>query len=178
MSLPSEDAIPSHLRNPSSPLPLNPGALSATPQSLAAKYRGAVIADLDLAPALSVPPQQSISEALAMSYDRSYDQLTVINPQNRSLLGYLSIPRLKQLLQSKALTEEDTVEEAMTRFRKGKGVKYTVITPETELAELEEFLTSGGGKDSGFAVVTDVARKFVLAVATIDDLENFAKRRG
>jgi len=113
-----------------------------------------------------------------MSYDRSYDQLTVINPQNRSLLGYLSIPRLKQLLQSGNLTEEDTVEKAMNRFRKGKGVRYTVITPETELAELEEFLTSGGGKESGFAVVTDAARKFVLGVATREDLENFAKRRG
>ncbi|EGX51185.1 hypothetical protein TWF569_003932 [Orbilia oligospora] len=177
MSLPSEDAIPSYLRNP----PPSSSSHTATPtpaQSLAAKYRGAVIADLDLAPALSVPPQQSISEALAMSYDRSYDQLTVINPQNRSLLGYLSIPRLKHLLQSRTLTEEDTVEEAMTRFRKSKGVKYTVITPETELAELEEFLTSGGGKESGFAVVTDAGRKFVLAVATRDDLENFAKRRG
>ncbi|RVD80837.1 uncharacterized protein DFL_008724 [Arthrobotrys flagrans] len=174
MSLPSEDAIPSYLRNPTSS-----HTATATPtQSLAAKYRGAVIADLDLAPALSVPPQQSIAEALAMSYDRSYDQLTVIDPQNRSLLGYLSIPRLKQLLQSISLTEEDTVEEAMTRFRKGKGVKYTVITPETELAELEEFLTSGGGKECGFAVVTDAGRKFVLAVATRDDLENFAKRRG
>ncbi|KAK6536337.1 hypothetical protein TWF281_000576 [Arthrobotrys megalospora] len=174
MSLPSEDAIPSYLRNP----PSSQTATPASAQSLAAKYRGAVIADLDLAPALSVPPQQSISEALAMSYDRSYDQLTVINPQNRSLLGYLSIPRLKQLLQSRTLSDEDTVEEAMTRFRKGKGVKYTVITPETELAELEEFLTNGGGKESGFAVVTDAGRKFVLAVATRDDLENFAKRRG
>ncbi|KAK6363111.1 hypothetical protein TWF730_000556 [Orbilia blumenaviensis] len=175
MSLPSEDAIPSYLRDP----PSSHTTAAATPaQSLAAKYRGAVIADLDLAPALSVPPQQSISEALAMSYDRSYDQLTVINPQNRSLLGYLSIPRLKQLLQSRSLREEDTVEAAMTRFRKGKGVKYTVITPETELAELEEFLTTGGGKESGFAVVTDTSRKFVLAVATRDDLENFAKRRG
>ncbi|EPS39134.1 hypothetical protein H072_7092 [Dactylellina haptotyla CBS 200.50] len=177
MSLPSEDAIPTYLRNPSSS-PSGSNATASTLQSLAAKYRGAVIADLDLAPALSVPPQQPISEALAMSYDRSYDQLTVINPQNRSLLGYLSIPRLKQLLQSQALAEEDSVEKAMTKFRKGKGVKYTVITPETELAELEEFLTSGGGKDSGFAVVTDAARKFVLAVATRDDLENFAKRRG
>ncbi|KAK6357245.1 hypothetical protein TWF718_001566 [Orbilia javanica] len=178
MSLPSEDAIPSYLRNPPSSHAAAAAPVQSQSQSLAAKYRGAVIADLDLAPALSVPPQQSISEALAMSYDRSYDQLTVINPQNRSLLGYLSIPRLKQLLQSRAITEEATVEEAMTRFRKGKGVKYTVITPETELAELEEFLTSGGGKESGFAVVTDSGRKFVLAVATRDDLENFAKRRG
>ncbi|KAF3902267.1 hypothetical protein AA313_de0209913 [Arthrobotrys entomopaga] len=173
MSLPSEDAIPAYLRNPP-----NPSTSSSTPQSLAAKYRGAVVADLDLAPALSVPPQQSISEALALSYDRSYDQLTVIDPTNRSLLGYLSIPRLKQLLHSNAVSEEDTVAKAMTRFQKGKGVKYTVITPTTELAELEEFLTVGGGKECGFAVVTDAGRKFVLSVATRDDLENFAKRRG
>ncbi|KAK6349922.1 hypothetical protein TWF696_006181 [Orbilia brochopaga] len=177
MSLPEEDAIPPHLRGQLSPAPAV-DSTPLTPQSLAAKYRGAVVSDLDLAPALSVPPDRPISEALAMSYDRSYDQLTVIDPQNRSLLGYLSIPRLKQLLQSRALSEDDTVEKAMTRFRKGKGVRYTVITPETELAELEEFLTTGGGRESGFAVVTDAARKFVLAVATREDLENFAKRRG
>ncbi|KAJ6264627.1 hypothetical protein Dda_0776 [Drechslerella dactyloides] len=177
MSLPDEDAIPPHLRGQPSPV-LAVCPAPPTAQSLAAKYRGAVVSDLDLAPALSVPPDHPISEALAMSYDRSYDQLTVIHPQNRSLLGYLSIPRLKQQLQSRALSEEDTVEKAMTKFRKGKGVRYTVITPETELAELEEFLTIGGGRESGFAVVTDAARKFVLAVATRDDLENFAKRRG
>lgn len=49
----------------------------------------------------------------------------------------------------------------MTRFRKGKGVKYQVITPDTGLDELEEFLTSGGGRDSSFAVVTDARRKYV-----------------
>ncbi|EWC45532.1 hypothetical protein DRE_05390 [Drechslerella stenobrocha 248] len=178
MSLPAGDTIPPHLRDQSSSSTHNATATLATPESLAAKYRGAVIADLDLAPALSVPQDHPISEALAMSYDRSYDQLTVVHPRNRSLLGYLSIPRLKQLLQSRAVTEEDTVEKAMTKFRKAKGVQYTVITPETELAELEVFLTSGGGRESGFAVVTDAARKFVLAVATRDDLENFARRRG
>ena len=138
----------------------------------------AVIADLDLPPALSVPPNTPVSEALAMSYDRSYDQLTVIHPDNRSLLGYLSIPRLKSLLQSGAVKEDGTVESAMNRFRKGKGVEYQVITPETGLDELEEFLTQGRGKDSGFAVVTDTKRKFVLGVVTTEDLETFAKRRG
>ena len=88
------------------------------------------------------------------------------------------MPRIKQLLQSRSISEEDTVQEAMTRFRKGKGVRYTTITPETELAELEDFLTNGGGKESGFAVVTDAGRMFVLGVATKEDLENFARRRG
>jgi len=193
MSLPPEEDLPSHLRDASHPSEAFTASLKADPEYLTKKYRGAVIADLDLAPALSVPPHLPISEALAMSYDRSYDQLTVIDPSNRSLLGYLSIPRIKQLLhpptsishsssasssQSPPLTEDDTVEKAMNRFRKGKGVRYTVITPETSLAELEEFLTTGGGKESGFAVVTDAGRKFVLGVATREDLENFARRRG
>ena len=100
---------------------------------------------------------------MALAYDRSYDQLTVIDPLNRSLKGYFSLLKIKPLLSAGTVTEDDSVEKAMTRFRKGKGVKYQVITPDTELAELEEFLTNGGGKESAFAVVTDDRRKYVYS---------------
>ncbi|KAL0069662.1 hypothetical protein AAF712_003320 [Marasmius tenuissimus] len=62
----------------------------------------------------------------------------------------------------------------MTKFKRSIGTNpYTLITPLTELKELEEFL-----KDNIFALVTDANRKFVLAVATSQDLENFVTRRG
>ena len=63
--------------------------------------------------------------------------------------------------------------KAMNRFRT-KGKVYRVITPDTPLEELDEFL-SGDGRE--FAVVTDDRRRFVLGVATRQDLENFATRR-
>lgn len=49
---------------------------------------------------------------------------------------------------------------------------YQVITPDTSLDILDEFL-----KKNAFAIVTDESRKFVLGVATRADLEEFAKRR-
>lgn len=117
-----------------------------------------------------------------MSYDRDYSQLTVIHPSTRSLLGYLSIPHVKSLLKSGAVTETDPVKKAMNRFKRGKGNVYVVITPDTTLEELEEFLNGEqeGGEKTGpreFAVVTDERRRFVLGVATREDLMNFASRR-
>ena len=67
---------------------------------------------------------------------------------------------------------------AMIKFRRKAGT-YKVITMETPLEELEEFFTKGseaqGPQD--FAVVTDLSRRFVLGVATVHDLEEFARRR-
>lgn len=72
----------------------------------------------------------------------------------------------------------------MLKFRRKKNV-YKVITMETPLEELERFfdgdmgLSDGGEKreKQDFAVVTDASRKFVLGVATREDLEQFVKRR-
>ncbi|KAH0609129.1 uncharacterized protein H6S33_001357 [Morchella sextelata] len=139
------------------------------------KYRGATVEDLDLPPALSITPTTPIATALAMCYDRDYSQLTVVSPSTRALLGYLSVPRLKALLASPAagVKETDTVDKAMHRFDRRKGVKvYKVITPSTGLEELEEFL-----RGEEFAVVTDAGRRFVLGVATRGDLVEFVRRR-
>lgn len=104
--------------------------------------------------------------------------MTVISKENRALLGYLSIPRLKELLESRKITENDTVEKSMQRFRR-KGKVYKVITMETPLEELEVFFQGGedGNSPQDFAVITDLDRKFVLGVATKTDLEEFVRRR-
>lgn len=68
----------------------------------------------------------------------------------------------------------------MVRFQR-KGKRYRLITMETPLEELEKFFEGEGDGQEGakqdFAVVTDGARRFVLGVATRDDLEKFLSRR-
>ncbi|EAS28918.3 cystathionine beta-synthase [Coccidioides immitis RS] len=159
-----------------------PSSSASQPQSSwSDKYRGATVEDLDPPPALSTSPHDSISSALLAAYERDYTHLTVISSTSRSLLGYLSIPRLKSLLKDGTVTESDPVEKAMHRFRR-KGHVYKVITMDTPLEELERFFEGdmGGGEKrekQDFAVVTDASRKFVLGVATKEDLEQFVKRR-
>lgn len=112
------------------------------------------------------------------AFERDYTHLTVVSQENRALLGYLSIPRLKELLKEGKVQESDPVEKAMLKFRRKRGV-YKVITMDTPLEELEEFFNGGpdGSSPQEFAVVTDVSRRFVLGVATKADLEEFVKRR-
>ena len=127
-------------------------------------------------------PKDRISSALLTAYERDYTHLTVVSSSRRSLIGYLNIPHLKKLLQEGTVQETDTVSAAMQRFHRKRGT-YQVITMETPLEELEAFFESEVGaqgekrEKQGFAVVTDVSRKFVLGVATKADLEEFVKRR-
>jgi hypothetical protein len=69
------------------------------------------------------------------------------------------------------------VEKAMVKFQR-KGKRYRLITLGTKLEELEAFFE---GRETGtpqaFAVVTDVGRKFVLGVATREDLDKFLGSR-
>ena len=138
----------------------------------------ATVEDLDPPPALSSKPTDSISTALMNAYERDYTHLTVVSEDTRSLLGYLSIPRLKQLLKDDKVQDSDHVDKAMQKFRRRENV-YKVITMETPLEELEAFFNGGvdGHGPQEFAVVTDVNRRFVLGVATKSDLEEFVRRR-
>lgn len=139
----------------------------------------ATVEDMDPPPAFSIPPYTAISSALMAGYERDYTHLTVVAEDNRALLGYISIPKLKELLQQHVVTENDPIEKAMQKFRR-KGRKYKIITMDTPLEELEVFFrggVDGESEEQDFAVVTDGSRKFVLGVATKADLEEFVKRR-
>jgi CBS domain-containing protein len=133
---------------------------------------------LDPPPALSVKPTDPIGWALMSGLERDYTHLTVISQETRALLGYISIPRLQELLKEGKIKDSDPVEEAMHKFQR-RGRRYKVITTETTLEELDDFFNGGvdGIGKQDFAVVTDASRKFVLGVATKDDLDNFMKRR-
>lgn len=133
--------------------------------------------DLDPPPALSSKPTDLISTALMNAYERDYTHLTVVSEDTRALLGYLNIPRLKEMLKKGTVNELDRVERAMQKFRR-KGNVYKVITMDTPLEELETFFNGVNGSGSqDFAVVTDGSRRFVLGVVTKADLEEFVKRR-
>ncbi|KAL3419019.1 Cystathionine beta-synthase 2 [Phlyctema vagabunda] len=142
------------------------------------RYRGATVEDLDPPSALSCHPTDPISSALLSAFERDYTHLTVISPENRALLGYLSIPHLRILLETGKVQETDEVSKAMVRFKR-KARVYKVITMDTPLEELELFFSGeeDGGSKQEFAVVTDERRRFVLGVATRSDLEEFARRR-
>ncbi|KAI4152302.1 MAG: hypothetical protein LQ341_000735 [Variospora aurantia] len=152
--------------------------MSQSTSEWALKYRGATVEDLDPPPALSTKPTELISYALMNAYERDYSHLTVVSEETRALLGYLNIPRLKEMLKNGYVHETDHVEKAMQKFQRS-GKVYKVITMDTPLEELEAFFTGGveGGGPQDFAVVTDNNRRFVLGVATKGDLEEFVKRR-
>ncbi|KAH6898973.1 putative cystathionine beta-synthase [Thelonectria olida] len=111
----------------------------------------ATVQDLDPPAALSLNPSDAISLALLSAYEREYTHLTI-----------------------------DRLSAAMTRFQR-RGRTYRVITMDTTLEELEDFFRGGQPEGSPwkeeFAVITDENRRFVLGVATVQDLEEFVKRR-
>jgi CBS domain-containing protein len=150
----------------------------APPRNRLANQAQATIEDLDPPPALSTHPSEPVSHALLAAFERDYTHLTVVSQETRALLGYLSIPRLREMLQDGRVRESDPVEKAMLRFRR-RGRVYKVITMNTPLEELEAFFRGGpdGSSPQDFAVVTDYARRFVLGVVTRADLEEFVKRR-
>ena len=156
------------------------GQLPAPSASLVAKYRGATVEDLQVPPAISVPRSTTIGSALRVALDHDYSQLPLVSDKNRKLLGYVQKDSLEE--QVKGGNSDKSVATIMTKFASSSSpsssaaaaaATYTVITPDTGLAELELFLQS-----HPFAFITDPGRAFVLGVATQEDLSKYVARRG
>ncbi|KAJ7512038.1 hypothetical protein B0H11DRAFT_1949469 [Mycena galericulata] len=139
---------------------------------LAEKYRGAVVEDLQLPPVFAVHANEAISRAVELAYDRDFSHIPVLD-RHRRPLGYIDVATLKAQWEAGNADANDKVMNYMVRFKRTASEPYTVITPLTPLTELEEFL-----KKNIFAIVTDPSRKFVVALATTQDLETFVSRRG
>ncbi|KIJ14512.1 hypothetical protein PAXINDRAFT_100007 [Paxillus involutus ATCC 200175] len=135
-------------------------------------YRGAVVEDLQLPPAFSLPAHESISRAIEHGYERDFSHIPVLD-KHRKPLGYVDVAALKAKWQAGAANPNDSVMKYMSKFKRNASHPYSLITPDTPLAELAEFL-----RHNIFALVTDYERKFVLAVATSQDVDNFVTRRG
>ena len=59
------------------------------------KYRGAVVEDLQLAPAFCLPENAPTTAALEAAYEREFDYLPVLNDE-RKPIGFLDVSGLKQ----------------------------------------------------------------------------------
>ncbi|CAL1709118.1 unnamed protein product [Somion occarium] len=136
------------------------------------KYRGAVVEDLQLPPAFALPKSEPISRAIELAYERDFSHIPVLGG-NRRPLGYVDVAELKSKWEAGQANPDDRVEQYMTKFVRSACQPYSLITPGTPLEELERFL-----ENNIFALVTDWDRKFVLGVATRQDLESFVSRRG
>ncbi|KAI9507249.1 hypothetical protein F5148DRAFT_1206449 [Russula earlei] len=137
------------------------------------KYRGAVVEDLQLPPAFCFPRTELIAHAIELAYDRDFSHIPVLG-KRRNLLGYVEVATLKKKWEAGEVNPTDKISACMTKFNRSPRTNpYTVITPDTPLADLESFL-----KSNVFALITDYERKFVLGVATSQDLEAFVSRRG
>ncbi|KAK2461037.1 hypothetical protein APHAL10511_006978 [Amanita phalloides] len=154
--------------------PSQPSSVSfATDYSLLNdKYRGAVVEDLQLPPAFCIPSSETISLAIEQAYERDFSHTPVLN-SNRRPLGYIDVAALKAKWEAGLANPDDKVLKYMTKFKRNTSEPYTLITPMSSLADLERFLG-----DNLFALVTDDKRRFVLGVATAQDLDKFVTRRG
>jgi len=135
-----------------------PAASPSTASTCSSKYRFSAVDDLQLPPALSVTTETPRATALTLALEREYSQLTVISPERRKLLGYLDVPATLHAIETKTFqrrpsggdkgkeaegkavrrVEDLTVRDMFTRFDRSLG--YQVITPDTSLDVLDEFL--------------------------------------
>jgi len=107
-----------------------------------------------------------------LAYERDFDYIPVLN-KCRKPVGYLDVGVLKEKWEAGQADPNAKASLYMIKFQRSTSIPYTVVTPLTPLGELETFLTY-----NIFAIITDSERKFLLGVATSQDLENFVKRRG
>ncbi|EKM75651.1 hypothetical protein AGABI1DRAFT_116254 [Agaricus bisporus var. burnettii JB137-S8] len=145
---------------------------SSSPAFYTDKYRGAVVEDLQLSPAFALPSTEPISRAIELAYEREFSHIPVLD-KNRRPLGYIDVADLKKKWEAGQADPNDRISKYMVKFIRNASEPYIVITPLTPLSDIEDFL-----KSHDFALVTDYDRKFVLGVATPQDLENFVTRRG
>lgn len=140
-SMPSSAAVSGPISAPQAvqavPLP------SSNSPDVAAKYRGAVVEDMQPGPAVCVFRDATVDRALVVAHDHDYSQLPLVSKE-RKLLGYVDVASLQERLQKGLSQPSDRVDTAMVKFRSkpGGASHYHIITPQTDLADLEGMLSS------------------------------------
>ncbi|KAJ3048751.1 hypothetical protein HK097_010244 [Rhizophlyctis rosea] len=150
---------------------LQHGITTDTREEAIQKFRGASVEDLQLGEAVSIFDSHPIGEAIELMVSRDYSQLPVINAK-RKIIGLISLGRLQAHVNSGDLKNlAEPVAKWMYSFKTNK--KFELITPDTPLAQLDEFFDRHPA-----ALVTDESGKFPLAVVTKYDLLKFCAKRG
>ncbi|CAG8527902.1 12601_t:CDS:2 [Acaulospora colombiana] len=105
----------------------------------AKRYRGASVEDLQLPPAFSLPKNAPVISAIELAYDRDFSYIP-----HRRPVGYIDVAALKKAWEAGEIDADDQVINLTTRFDRSSktGRPYSVITPDTPLEVLEEFLQS------------------------------------
>ncbi|ELU40015.1 hypothetical protein AG1IA_05954 [Rhizoctonia solani AG-1 IA] len=95
------------------------GSNTRSPSAGPSKYRGAVV---------------------EMAKTESMGWVPRVLDSRRKPVGYINVADLKTKWEAGSANPSDLISNYMTKFARGTGVEYTVITPETPLEELEAFL--------------------------------------
>lgn len=177
-----------------SPLHMNPRLFHIV------DYRGAVIEDLDIRPAISINPSTTIDRAIHVSFENEFTFLPVIHEVHKTLLGVLNVEPLKadpakvksstmlpiaknymlwfsqrarQNYESEA-TEANTSTPVNSKiFRPRGSKKFEVLTPLCTLETLAAFFNSG----NYFAIITNGDGNLVYGVVTPEDLIKYEHAR-
>ncbi len=81
------------------------------------RYKGATIADLNLKPVVTIKTSSKLSEAIKILKDNGFDQLPVLN-DNQKLVGIVTLGNLLSYISRGRAKVEDPVESIFIDFRK------------------------------------------------------------
>eukprot|EP01135_Chromosphaera_perkinsii_P002519 Nk52_evm35s224 gene=Nk52_evmTU35s224 len=128
--------------------------LTRRPSRNAWIYRGAAVGDLNLPIPVTVSSSAKCSDAYELMISNNFDNLPVVHPANKKLVGLVTKCHLEEELMPKGTgstaprSAECPVRTCMYSFDKSK--EYIPITVDTPLAELDAFFET-----NSIAFVTD-----------------------
>ncbi|KAJ1966518.1 cystathionine beta-synthase [Dipsacomyces acuminosporus] len=103
-----------------------------------AQWGGARVKDLHLKRAVVIEMSTPAQEAVELMKNNGFDQLPVITSRG-VLRGIVTLGNVLSLVTSGRVTSNAKVSDVMFRFKTGSSKKFREITPETPLAELDDF---------------------------------------
>ncbi|SCV74423.1 BQ2448_8062 [Microbotryum intermedium] len=80
-----------------------------------AAYRGAVVEDLQLSPALVLSSDTTVNVALQMAFEREFSIIPISHPSTRRLQGWLSAQALQSQVASGLISDRSTLASVLER---------------------------------------------------------------
>ena len=134
----------------------------AEQESSRLKWGGATIKHLNLHPAVTIPAQLSVQDAIKIMQEKGFDQLPVVAKKDSRLLsGLITLGNLSAKLASGRTHLTDSVDSTMYSFKVNS--KFTKITEDTPLDSLSLFFEKNSS-----AVVTNDKNEVISVVTKVD----------